>query len=396
MPASPSEPAGLARYLDTCATTPPSVAVRAAMEEAWTTAWANPSSLHSPGLAAAEALERSRQRLADLLELGSGRLVFVSGASEAIHLALLGACAGLPPGRLLISAVEHPATVAAAERLRRSGWTVAVVPVDRLGVVDLEALTSLLLPPTRLVSLIWGQSEVGTLQPIEAIAERCRAAGVLLHVDAVQVVGHRPVRFDQLPVDLLSCAAHKLEGPRGIGALLVRSGVPLDPLVAGSQEGGLRGGTEPVALAVGFATALEQATARCAGGEDPVAAVRDALLERLLALEGTTLLGPPPGGTPGRLPHHIALTISDSQGRPLPGRALVRALARRGWAVSSGSACRSGSAAGASPMLEAMGFDPVTAGSGLRISLGSWHTPPDLEPLPADLAAARREVEEQG
>jgi cysteine desulfurase len=296
----------------------------------------------------------------------------------------------------LISAVEHPATVAAAERLRRSGWTVAVVPVDRLGVVDLEALSSLLLPPTRLVSLIWGQSEVGTLQPIEAIAERCRAAGVLLHVDAVQVVGHRPVRFDQLPVDLLSCAAHKLEGPRGIGALLVRSGVPLDPLVAGSQEGGLRAGTEPVALAVGFATALEQATARCAGGDDPIAAVRDALLERLLALEGTTLLGPPPGGTPGRLPHHIALTISDSQGRPLPGRALVRALARRGWAVSSGSACRSGSAAGASPMLEAMGFDPVTAGSGLRISLGSWHTPPDLEPLPADLAAARREVEEQG
>jgi cysteine desulfurase len=394
MPASPSEPAGLARYLDTCATTPPSVAVRAAMEEAWTTAWANPSSLHSPGLAAAEALERSRQRLADLLELGSGRLVFVSGASEAIHLALLGACAGLPPGRLLISAVEHPAT--AAERLRRSGWTVAVVPVDRLGVVDLEALTSLLLPPTRLVSLIWGQSEVGTLQPIEAIAERCRAAGVLLHVDAVQVVGHRPVRFDQLPVDLLSCAAHKLEGPRGIGALLVRSGLTLEPPIAGSQEGGLRGGTEPVALAVGFATALEQATARCAGGEDPVAAVRDALLERLLALEGTTLLGPPPGGTPGRLPHHIALTISDSQGRPLPGRALVRALARRGWAVSSGSACRSGSAAGASPMLEAMGFDPVTAGSGLRISLGSWHTPPDLEPLPADLTAARREVEEQG
>jgi cysteine desulfurase len=210
------------------------------------------------------------------------------------------------------------------------------------------------------------------------------------------VVGHRPVRFDQLPVDLLSCAAHKLEGPRGIGALLVRSGLTLEPPIAGSQEGGLRGGTEPVALAVGFATALEQATARCAGGEDPVAAVRDALLERLLALEGTTLLGPPPGGTPGRLPHHIALTISDSQGRPLPGRALVRALARRGWAVSSGSACRSGSAAGASPMLEAMGFDPVTAGSGLRISLGSWHTPPDLEPLPADLTAARREVEEQG
>ncbi|MCS5698748.1 cysteine desulfurase [Cyanobium sp. FGCU-52] len=396
MPASLAETAGRARYLDTCATTPPSAGVRAAMEEAWATAWANPSSLHGPGLAAAEALERSRQRLADRLELGSGRLVFVSGASEAIHLALLGTCACLPPGRLLITAVEHPATVAAAERLQRSGWNVAVVPVDRRGVIDLEALIPLLAPPTRLVSLIWGQSEVGTLQPIEAIGELCRASGVLLHVDAVQVVGHRPVAFSRLPVDLLSCTAHKLEGPRGIGALLVRSGLTLEPPIGGSQEGGLRGGTEPVALAVGFATALEEATARFADGEDPIAAVRDDLLERLLALEGTSLLGPSPVESPGRLPHHIALAMADSQGRPLPGRAVVRALARRGWAVSSGSACRSGSSAGASPMLQAMGFDPAAAGSGLRISLGSWHTPADLEPLAADLAAARREVEQQG
>lgn len=399
MPASEAlaAPPGLARYLDTCATTPLAAPVQAAMAQAERLAWANPSSLHGPGLRAAESLERSRQRLGEALGLGDGRLLLVSGASEAIHLALLGAAGRLPPGRLLISAVEHPAVVAAASRLQRDGWKVAVIPVDGQGVIDADAFAALLAPPTRLVSLIWGQSEVGTLQPVEAIGRLCRQAGVLLHVDAVQVVGHRPVAFAELPVDLLSCGAHKLEGPRGIGALLVRQELSLEPLIGGSQEGGLRGGTEPVVLAEGFATALERATARCAGLSDPIAALRDDLLERLLAQTGTSLIGSDPGDTPGRLPHHIALSLNDSEGRPLNGRALVRALARRGWAVSSGSACRStAGGSGASPVLLAMGFDAERAASGLRISLGSWHSAADLEAFPADLLAARRQVELEG
>ena len=184
--------------------------------------------------------------------------MFTSGGTEAIHLALLGAAAPLAPGRLLLSAVEHPATVAAAARLEEQGWHVQSVPVDRAGRLDLAVFEALLEPPTRLVSIIWGQSEVGTVQAIEPIGARCREAGVPLHVDAVQLVGHRLFGFDQLPIDLLSCAAHKLQGPRGVGALLVRPGLPFAaPTCGGGQEGGRRGGTEPVPLVAGFATALE-------------------------------------------------------------------------------------------------------------------------------------------
>jgi cysteine desulfurase len=161
----------------------------------------------------------------------------------------------------LISAVEHPASRAAAAALQRRGWQVQEVPVDRLGAIDLEAFERQLAPPTRLVSLIWGQSEVGTIQPVEPIAALCRNAGVLLHLDAVQVLGHQPLRLVAFPVDLLSFAAHKIQGPRCVGALVVKPGVLLQPCIGGGgQEGGLRSGTEAVALVAGFEAALQLAT----------------------------------------------------------------------------------------------------------------------------------------
>jgi hypothetical protein len=238
-------------YLDACATSPLAPEALEALTAAQAVAWANPSSLHGPGLLAAESLERSRQRIGRVLGCRRGRVVFSSGGSESIHLALLGAAGALPRDgsarRVVISAVEHPATQAAAGRLVADGWSLAVAPVNRVGLLDLDALRQLLVPPTRLVSLIWGQSDVGALQPIDAIGRLCRAAGVLLHVDAVQVLGHQPIDFDALPVDLLSGAAHKLQGPRGVGLLLAAPDVALSPLIGGGgQEGGLRGGTEPV------------------------------------------------------------------------------------------------------------------------------------------------------
>ena len=394
-------PWDLAQYLDTCATTPPSQAALAAMAAAAPLVWANPSSLHGFGLAAAEALERSRCSLAHHLGAHPDEVVWCSGGTEAIQMALLGLAAQQPVGRLVISAVEHPATEAAAARLQQQGWQLARLPVDRAGLVCLEQLEKLLQPPTRLMSLIWGQSEVGSLQPLEAIGAQCRRAGVNLHVDAVQVVGHQPIDFASLPVDLLSCAAHKLQGPRGIGALLVRRGLNLEPLLGGSQEAGRRGGTESVLLAVGFAAALAAAQERLQqhGGLDPLAELRDGLLQNLRALPGLRLSGPQPAAA-ARLPHHLSLLVSTAAGQPLAGRALVRALWRQGYAVSSGSACsalngnaQDGAASGsASPILLAMGYGPAEAASGLRLSLGPWHRAADLEALPQALERARQEV----
>ena len=381
-------PAGI--YLDSSATTPPAAAVLAEMAELQARAWANPSSLHGYGLAAAEALERSRWRCAAVLGCSPDELVFTSGGTESIHLALLGLGTTLAPGRLLISAVEHPATVAAAAQLARQGWQVRELPVDHLGRLELHALREALEPPTRLVSLIWGQSEVGTLQELEAIGELCRRAGVPLHVDAVQVVGHRPVQFAALPVDLLSLAAHKLQGPRGIGALLVRRGLALQPLLAGGgQEGGRRAGTEPVVLAAGLARALELSQE---AEPERVAGLRDGLLETLLGLEGVRLSGPDPRREPGqRLPHHLSVLVADRAGRPLNGRALVRELWREGYAVSSGSACSS-TGTTASPVLRAMGFGEAEAASGLRLSLGPWLSLDDLVGVAPALERARQRL----
>ena len=390
----------MAIYLDACATTPPAAEVLAAMAAANDEAWANPSSTHGFGLAAAERLERSRQTIGRVLGAESTEVLLVSGGSEAIHTALLGVAGGLEPGRLLISAVEHPATVAAAEMLRQRGWEVRKLPVDRQGVIDLDSLKRLLEPPTRLMSLIWGQSEVGTIQPVEAIGALCREAGVLLHVDAVQVAGHLPVDFATLPVDLLSCASHKLQGPRGIGALLVRSGLRLTPLIGGGgQEAGRRGGTEAVALAAGFARAIELADDRLRlhGGIDPIGELRDSLLNQLLALPGVRLSGPDPAPPGARLPHHISLLMATPSGRPLSGRRLVQTMWQQRYAVSSGSACSSGRGANPyglapSPILLAMGYDEHEAATGLRLSLGHWLTAAELEGVPPALERARQRV----
>jgi len=386
----------LGGYFDACATTPLGVAALEAMERAQRLAWANPSSLHPAGLAAAECLERSRQRLAALLGAGDDELIFCSGASEAIHLAILGSAVALPTGRLVISAVEHPVTRAAAEQLQRLGWEVAEAPVDHHGLLQLEALADLLAPPTRLVSLIWGQSEVGAVQDLAAIAALCHAAAVPLHVDAVQVVGHRRVDFAALPVQLLTCTAHKLQGPRGIALLLRRRDHILRPLIGGSQEAGLRGGTEAVVLAAGFAAALGEACQRLdgAGGRDPIEPLRDRLLAPVLALKGTQLSGPPPG--PQRLPHHLSLVLHNHRGEPLPGRTLVRRLGQEGLAASSGSACSSGRSGAASPVLLAMGYSPGQAEAGLRLSLGPWHRPADLDRAVQTLERVLQEPEAPG
>jgi cysteine desulfurase len=378
-------------YLDACAAAPPAELVLAAMVGAYQGAWANPSSLHGFGFAAADRLERSRQAIATALGFPASWLTFCSGGTEASHGALLGAASHLTKGRVVISAVEHPAVQAAARQLEAQGWELAIWPVDGVGRVDLAWLDRLLAPPTRLVSVLWGQSEVGTVQPIETIGAACRRAGVVFHSDAVQVLGHQPLAIATLPVDLLTFTAHKIQGPRGIGALVARPDLPIGALIGGGgQEAGRRGGTEAVALAAGFAAAIQLAQVRLqdGGGHDPLEPERDRLLAALESLDGVTVSG----CRQRRLPHHLSLVLTSASGNPLPGRQVVSGLWQRGLAVSSGTACASGRASG-SPVLGAMGYPPELAGSGLRLSLGPWLTSSQLDSLPDRVSAALAAVQ---
>jgi len=365
-------------YLDACAATPPHPEVLACMAEAQGGLWANPSSLHGPGLAAAEALERSRQQLAALLGAPHHRVVFTSGGTEADNLAVLGLGRRLPPGRLLLSPLEHPAVSAAAAQLQREGWQVVPLPVAPDGRIDPAGLAPLLAPPTRLVSIAWASSEIGTVQPMADLARLCRGAAVPLHCDAVQAVGQVPVDLGAVPVDLLSLSAHKFEGPRGVGALLVAPGLDLAPLQhGGGQEGGLRAGTEAVVLALGLVRALALRLEAMPHDSRRLRTCRDRLRRQLLALPGLRISG----ADDERLPHHLSLLLASPAAGPLCGRSAVRALARAGVAVSSGSACSSGRSS-PSPALLAIGCSRAEARSGLRLSLGPWIDEGDLDGLP--------------
>nr|AUG32186.1 putative cysteine desulfurase or selenocysteine lyase [Paulinella longichromatophora] len=358
-------------YLDASATSPPAPEVLQIMSMAYREGWANPSSLHLPGIKAAELLKCSRKIIASLLGATTDELILCSGGTESIQLALLGTAASLPTGQLVISAVEHPAVTAAAKQLSNQGWTIKVWPVNHQGQVELKYLDKLLCPPTRLVSIGWGQSEVGTLQPIKEIGQLCHERGILFHTDAVQVVGHEIIEWSHLPIDLLSFASHKLHGPRGIGGLLHRSLIPCQSQMnGGGQENGFRSGTEPVALAVGLATALELVVTRQLNSQQgkPFQLWRDQLLSEFLSIPGIELTGHPSS----RLPNHISLLIKASKDIPLMGRALVKVLGHKGLSISSGTACDSSASYG-SYVLRAMGYDEYEASMGLRLTLGPWH-----------------------
>lgn len=368
-------------YLDACAAAPPHPLVLAAMAEYQADCWANPSSLHSAGLMAADLLERSRLEFAALIGLKKGKVIFTSGGTEANNLALFGVCRRLTPGRLLLSPLEHQSVKAAAAQLRLEGWQIELLPVDQQGLVKLEELEKLLEPPTRLLSLVWGSAEVGTLQPMAAVAALCKAKGVLLHSDAVQVTGELLVDLEAIPVDLLSISAHKFQGPRGVGALLLADGIELQPQIhGGGQEGGYRSGTEPVILAAGMVKALELRQTCQPHPAEQLAQLRDHLMEQLLALIGVRLSGP--SNLKQRLPHHLSLLLSSPEGVPLSGRSMVRAMARGGVACSSGSACSSGRELANSNLL-ALGLSDAEAASGLRFSFGPWLEPSDLDEIPA-------------
>ena len=357
-------------YLDHAATTPLRPEAREAMLDVLSRRWGNPSSVHRWGREARAALEDARARLAAVIGVSPAEVVFTRGGTEADNLAVLGSARAADGRPVACSAVEHRAVLAAAKAAGDGG--VRTIPVDASGVVDPDALAEIVREARpALVAVMWANNEVGAVQPVERIAEACAEAGVTFHSDAVQALGKLPVRVDRVPADLLAFSAHKLGGPRGAGALYVRRGTRLDPLLhGGGQERGLRPGTEDVASAVAFAVAAELAEAEREETMARIGALRDrleaGLCERVPGLVINAAAAP-------RLP-----TITNVSVPGADPEMLLMALDVEGVAASSGSACSSG-AVEPSHVLTAMGVPAELAGPSVRFSLGRDTTDGDID-----------------
>ncbi|WP_369053400.1 cysteine desulfurase family protein [Kineococcus terrestris] len=367
---APPDPQPL--YLDHAATSPPR---REVLEAVWpylTRVTANPSSAHAAGREAREALEQAREVVAGVLGARPGEVVFTGGGTEADNLAVTGIARAAPRGRhVVVSAVEHPAVLETALALRAEGFRVDVVGVDGDGVLDLEALRRTVTGGTTLVSVMYANNEVGTVQPLAEVAEVCRDRGVPLHTDAVQAAGSLPLDVDALGVDALSASAHKFGGLRGAGFLHVRGALALEPVLhGGGQERGRRSGTVDVASAVGTAVALHLAEAAREEESRRLAGLRDRLVAGVLAaVPGARLTGHPVR----RLPHHASFCFPG-----VGGETVLAELEALGVTCSSGSACAAGSE-DASHVLLACGLDADTARTAVRLTLGRTTTEEDVE-----------------
>ncbi len=364
-------------YLDYSATTPPRPEAIAAMQAVLTQQWGNPSSLHEWGQRAATLVEQARMQVAHLLGAPNPEcIIFTSGGTEADNLAIMGvAHRYTTPQHLIISSVEHPAVAEPARLLEQWGWEVTRLPVDTKGWINPLDLQTALQPNTVLVSVIYGQSEVGTLQSIEALGNMARSHGVLFHTDAVQVAGRLPIDVQQLPVDLLSVSSHKIYGPQGAGALYIRPGVELVPLLhGGGQELRLRSGTQAVPAIAGFGVASELAAQEMFSETPRLIQLRDQLFAHLADIPNLI----PTGDRSSRLPHHVSFCLQHADGEKISGKTIVRQLNLAGIAISAGSACHSGKLA-PSPVLLAMGYPTHAALGSIRLTLGRDTTAADID-----------------
>jgi cysteine desulfurase len=373
-------------YLDYNASTPIDPRVAAVMQPLLDGPFANPSATHAGGRAARTLLDRARAQVADLLGCGPDEIVFTSGGSEADNLALKGVFFALKErgDHIITTAVEHPAILEPLRFLERLGARVTVVPVDRTGRVDPDDVRRAITPRTILVSVMHANNEVGTIQPIAEIAAIAHEHGVLVHTDAAQSVGKIRTRVDELGVDLLAIAGHKLYAPKGVGALYVRRGVTLEPLIHGAgHEAGRRAGTESVLLAAALGAACELAAdLRSLEG---TRRLRDLLWEGLRSRfgDGIVLNGHPIE----RLPNTLNVSFVGRVGADVLA-------ALDGVAASTGAACHADSVE-LSPVLHAMAVPPVVGMGAVRLSLGRMTTEAEIEEflhrvagLPAVLRAA--------
>jgi len=359
-------------YLDYNATTPVALDVADAIQPFLDVHFGNPSSSHVYGLAARKAVAEARMSVAGLIHAKPDEIVFTGSATEANNLALLGIANASAQNRrhLIVSAIEHPAVMQPALHLRETGWDVTVVPVDSYGRVDPRAVAAAVRPDTALVSIMHANNEVGTIQPIAEIARLIKPMGVLLHTDAAQSAGKIEIDVDALEVDLLTLAGHKFYATKGVGALYVRSGTPLKPILYGAdQEHGLRPGTENVPLIVGLGAAAQLVREHLPSTTQRLRMLRDTLHEQLAAtIPGLLLNGHPVE----RLPNTLHVSFPDISGRELLSRVAAQVVA------SVGSACHS-KADAVSGVLAAMGCDTNRARGAVRFSVGSMTTLEEIE-----------------
>lgn len=365
-------------YLDYSATTPLDPSVLDAMSSNYSQNYGNASSVHWHGRQAKYVLEEGRECIARLIGAAYDELVLTSGGTEADNYALQGvrsACASSGKNHIIISSIEHHAILHTAEELQKKGLNISFVPVDADGAVHPEDVAALITDRTCLISVMHANNEVGSIQPIAEIGAIAKSAGVLFHIDAVQSFGKIPCRVDDLRVDLLSLSAHKIYGPKGIGALYVRKGTLLHPLFfGGAQEQNRRAGTEAIPLVAGFARAATLALELQDDHTRYIETLKQHLLNRLTTeIEGLII-----NGNPSKTMPHIVSVSFDSQKRQLDGDALIMGLDVRGVSVTSGSACTSGSLQ-PSHVLLAMGRDEATARATIRFSLSHLTTVEEID-----------------
>jgi cysteine desulfurase len=374
------------RYMDYAATTPAHPDVVKAMSPYFTEIFGNPSSIHYYGQEAKNAIESARAKLADFLGASPEEIIFTSGGTEADNTAVKGlAYAGdSKKNHIITSSIEHHAVLEPCHFLEKRGFNITYLPVDSFGMVDPNDVKKALNPRTLLITIMHASNEVGTVQPIADIGKIAREAGVPLHTDAVQTVGHIPVNVDELKIDMLSLSGHKIYGPKGVGALYVRAGIKLEPLLhGGGQEGGIRGSTYNVPGIVGLGKAVEIARQEMTAEAERQILLRDKLISRLMGkIENIHLNGHPVK----RLPNNINLTIEFVE-----GESLLLSLDMAGISASTGSACSSESSE-PSHVLTAMCIPPEKARCSLRFSLGRWTMPGDIEAVLETLPPIARKL----
>ena len=359
-------------YLDNSATTQPSKVCVDTMTELLTCAWGNPSSVHALGIDAEKRLKAARAQVAQALGAEPERVFFTSGGTEADNWAISGAAERLGKrGRHIVTtAVEHHAVLHSLKRLEKQGFEVTLLPVGPTGTVTAQQVKEAIRPDTCLVTVMYANNEIGSILPIEEIGAVCREAGVLFHTDAVQAAGHLPIDVKAQHIDMLSLSGHKFHGPKGVGALYVRQGVPITSLIeGGAQERGKRAGTENVPGIAAMAAALEDACAHMEENRAKVTALRDKLIAGLSQIPHSALNGDPVN----RLPGNVNFCFEG-----IEGESLLLLLDDAGICASSGSACTSGSL-DPSHVLLAIGRPHEVAHGSLRLSLSEWNQPWEID-----------------